>query len=128
MAARTTATEVKQIIDTDLSDAIVEGFIASATALVDQAVSDDDNFADLSSALLGEIERWLTAHMLASTRVRQLVSGEAGGAKAVYQGKADMGLNATLYGQQVLAMDTTGYFASLGGKKVKLQAVPSWND
>ena len=121
--ARTTATEVKQIIDTDLSDTIVDAYIAGATELVTEVIGSNTS---LSDTLKEEIERWLSAHMIAATRERPLVSGEAGGAKAVYQGKAGMGLESTLYGQQVMVLDTSGSFAALGGKSAKMTAITSF--
>jgi len=123
--ARTTATEVKQIIDTDLSDTIVDAFIAGATELVTEVLGSDTTITD---TLKEEIERWLTAHMLASTRVQQLASGKAGPAAAVYQGKTGMKLESTMYGQTVMTLDSTGKFAALGGKSAMIYAVPSWND
>lgn len=124
--ARTTAAEVKQIIDVgDLTDTEVDAFISGANALVTEVVGSDTT---IGVTLKEEIERWLTAHMIAATRQRQLVSGEAGGAKAVYQGKTGMGLNSTLYGQQVTVLDSTGNFAALGGKKASMVAIASWND
>ena len=123
--ARTTATEVKQIIETDLSDAIVNAYIAGATELVTQALGTDTT---LSTALLEEIERWLTAHMISITRERQLKSGEAGGAKAVYFGMDGSGLDASTYGQMVKTLDSTGKMAALGGRKVTLYAVESFDE
>ena len=122
--ARTTATKVKVIIDTDLADSIVDAYISGATELVTEAIGSNTS---LSDDLKAEIERWLAAHLIASTRVRQLVSGEAGGAKAVYQGKTGMGLESTLYGQQVLILDASGSFASLGGKSAKITAITSFD-
>ena len=121
--ARTTATKVKQIISTDLSDAIVDAFIAGATELVTETIGSSTALTD---TLKAEIERWLSAHLIASTRERQLVSGEAGPAKAVYQGKTGMHLEATMYGQQVMVLDTTGSFASLSGKAAKITAITSF--
>ena len=122
--ARTTATEVKQILDTDLADPIVDAYIVGANALVTEVIG---NNTSLSDTLKEEIERWLTAHMIAATRERQLVSGEAGGAKAVYMGKTEMGLNSTLYGQQVMVLDASGSFAALGGKSATILAITSFD-
>lgn len=122
--ARTSATEVKQIIDTSLTDAQIDAFIAGATELVTEVIGSNTTLAD---ALKEEIERWLTAHMIASTRERQLVSGGAGGATAVYQGKTAMGLDSTLYGQTVKTLDATGSFAALGGKSAKMIAITSFD-
>jgi hypothetical protein len=121
--ARTTATEVKEIIDTDLSDTIVNAYIAGATALVDEVLEDD---IDLSDTLAEEIERWLAAHMMAATRVQQLSSASAGSASAKFQGVTGKGLESTLYGQMVLSLDPTGRFASLGLKRATMAAITSF--
>jgi hypothetical protein len=108
MANRTTATAVKVILDTDLTDAQITAFITTANALVDDQLLNKG----LSSTILTEIEKWLAAH-LASIR-DQRVSRESIGDEysATYQGKTDMGLEATLYGQTALALDTTGTLRS----------------
>lgn len=121
--ARTTATEVKQILATDLDDTIVDAFIVGANALVTEVIGNNTSLTDI---LKEEIERWLTAHLIASTRERQLKSGEASGAKAVYQGTTGKKLESTLYGQQVMLLDASGSFAALGGKSAKMTAITSF--
>lgn len=118
--SRTTATKVKQIIETDLSDVIVEGYITGANSTVTSVLGNDTTVSDLQKE---EIERWLTAHMIASTRQRQLEKGEAGSASATYGGKFGMGLDSTLFGQNVKAMDHTGKLASLGRRQASLFSV-----
>jgi len=122
--ARTTATAVKQIIDTDLTDTEIEAFIAGATEVVTEIVGSDTS---LSSDLKTEIERWLTAHMIASTREQQLSKAKAGPAEATFQGKTGLGLDGTMYGQTVKVLDTTGKFAALGGKGASMTAVRSFD-
>jgi hypothetical protein len=120
---RVTVNEVKRIIDTNLTDTIIEAFISGATNMVDQALEDD---TDLSDDLKKEIERWLTAHMIAATRERQIESASAGSASVKYQGVTGKKLESTLYGQMVLTLDTTGRFASLGLKRASISAVVSF--
>jgi len=117
---RTTTDEVRQIMDeTELTDAVITSYITGANLLVTQTVGS----TGLPSGLLTEIERWLTAHMIASTRERQAVKEEAGGAKIEYAGVYGEGLKSTTYGQMVLALDTSGSFAALGGKGMSIRAV-----
>jgi len=123
MAIRTTATEVKQILDTDLSDTIVDAYILGASAVVDEVLGSDTT---ISSTLKEEIERWLAAHMIAATREQQASEEGAGGAKIKYQGVTGKGLEATMYGQQVLAMDTTGKMRKLSGRAASITAVTSF--
>lgn len=121
---RTSATEVKQIIDTDLSDPVVDAYIAAATALVDEVYEGDSSISD---ALQEEVERWLTAHLIAATRERQLASASAGPASVKYQGVTGKGLESTLYGQMVITLDSTGRFASLGLKRASISAITSFD-
>jgi len=109
--SRVTAVEVKQIIETELDDAVIDAYIASASALVDEALRSEA----LSETLLKEIERWLTAHLLAISRERQPEQASAGPTSIKYQGMSGLGLDASLYGQQVKLLDTSGKLAELAG-------------
>ena len=122
--ARTTATAVKQILETDLTDTELEAFISGATEVVTEVIGSDTS---LSGDLKTEIERWLTAHMIASTREQQLSEAEAGPASAKFQGKTGLGLDSTMYGQTVKMLDATGKFAALGGKMASMTAVGSFS-
>lgn len=125
MANRVTATEVKQIIDTSLSDTVIEAYIAAANPVVTEVLGSDTTITD---ALRKEIERWLTAHLIASTQERQAKEEGAGGAYIKYQGITGKGLESTLYGQQVLALDSTGKMrGKLTGKAASITAVPSFD-
>lgn len=122
--ARTTATEVKQIIDTSLLDAVVDAYIIAANALVTEVLGSDTSISD---TLKEEIERWLTAHLISATRERQATMEGAGGAKIIYEGKTGMGLEATMYGQTVLALDATGKMrAQTTGKSASIAAITSF--
>ena len=123
---RTTATEVKEIIETELTDPTVEAYIISANLLVTAVLGSD---TILSEDHKTEIERWLTAHLISATRERQAASEEAGGAKIKYEGSTSEGLKATMYGQQVLALDITGKMAAYTGARrmASLTAVTSFD-
>lgn len=123
MATRTMASDVKKIIDTDLDDSTVDAYIQGASYTIDDVLGS----SNLSPELLTEIERWLTAHLIASTRERQPVEAKAGPASVKYQGVTGSGLNSTFYGQTVKAMDTSGRLASLGGKRVTMHAIKSFD-
>lgn len=112
--ANVTVDEVKNIIDTTLPDADVTAFISTATAVLDEAYSG----YTVSTALRKEVERWFTAHLIASTREQQLTEAKAGSASAKFQGKTGMNLSSTFYGQNALIVDTTGALAGLGGKTI----------
>ena len=54
MAVRVTATEVKQIIDTDLLDTVVDAFILGANVTVTEVLGSDTSITDAHKK---EIER-----------------------------------------------------------------------
>lgn len=124
MSNRVTATEVKDIIDTSLSDTVVDTFIGAANLTVTEYIGDDTS---LSNDQKKEIERWFTAHLIACTRQQQAQAERIGDAQITYQGQTGKGLDATFYGQQVKILDTSGKMAQRIGKKaVQIHAVTSF--
>jgi len=119
--ARVTAEEVKAIIDTSLTDAQVEAYIDIASEIVTNNVT-----CGLSDEVLTEIERWLTAHLIAMTRSRTTKSEKVGEASVTYAGVFGTGLNATPYGQTVQMLDTCGALANLGKKAISITAITSF--
>jgi len=123
--ARVKPSEVKQIIDTDLSNPNIDAFILSANITVTAILGTD---TVITAAQLKEIERWLTAHLIASSKERQAHTEKADDASITYGGKTGKGLNSTTYGQQVMLLDTTGKMAaSVGKKRASITAVPSFD-
>ena len=125
MAVRVTATEVKQIMDDiDLSTTIIDVYIKSANTFVNTVLGDG------TTDILKEIERWLTAHMIASTRERMALKETAGTASVTYTGVYGEALKSTSYGQMVLTLDTTGSFAALsaGSKFASIYAIKSFDE
>ena len=127
---RTTAEEVKKIIETVLTDTVVEAYILTANTMVNDVlglVETDESSGSVEHIRYTEIEKWLTAHLIASTRERMAQKEEAGGAKIEYIGKSGLGLSSTPYGQMVLAMDTSRAFAIQDGSKrtAKIYAIPT---
>lgn len=112
-AARTDADSVKEIIETELTDDVINAFINSAHLTVQNKLA----ASGLGSETLADIEKWLAAHYMAVARQRQTETESVGGEWSVkYQGRTDTGLNSTFYGQTALGLDTTGTLASLGKK------------
>ena len=122
MANRATATEVRVIITTDLLDAAITSMITLANTMVTDTVT-----CGLSAAILKEIERWLTAHLIAVTHDRMAVSEKLGEAEVKYSGVYGEGLKSTTYGQMVLQLDTCGSFAKLGKKSATITAITSFS-
>ena len=116
--ARVTAVQVMEIISTSLSEEQINAFINTAHHVVEDRLGD----AELGETLLTDIELWLSAHFLA-TRDQRAKSETVAEYSVTYQGNTDMGLKATIYGQQALALDYTGTLAALGLKKATLNLV-----
>ena len=119
--ARTTATEVKEIISTELTDPQITAYIGIANSIVTNNVT-----CGLSASALEEIERWLTAHLISITQERQVKKEKLGEAELTYAGQYGTGLKSTSYGQMVLMLDTCGGLANLGKKAINLTAVTSF--
>jgi hypothetical protein len=122
--ARVTADEVRILFDdSELTDPVVEAFIEGATELVTEILTG----SGLSAALLKEIERWIAAHMIATTLNRLAIKEGAGGASITYTGKYDRNLSSSPYGQTAMVLDTTGRMAALGGRRARIFAIPSFS-
>jgi hypothetical protein len=110
--ARVTVDDIYNIIDTTDED-MVEACISSANVFVTATLVGKG----LTDPVLKEIERWLTGHMIASTKERQIKKAGAGGAEVEYVGKFDIGLYGTSYGQMAVALDTSGTLVALAKGK-----------
>lgn len=122
MANRANPVDVSNILETgELTDNKILAYITDANAMVNDLLLN----SGLASSLLTAIEKWLAAHMIASTRIRMAASEGAGGASITYTGIWGEGLRSTPYGQQVLALDSTGTFANMYMRKASLTAVKS---
>lgn len=117
----TTPADIKAILETDIADADIQSYIASATELVSSTLG-----ATIAAGLRSEIIKWLTAHLIAATREQQLQSAKAGPAEAVFQGQTGLGLDSTQYGQQAKMLDYTGKLAGLGRPSAQLFAIRSF--
>jgi len=114
MSQRVTEAEVKQIIDTALSDQEVTIYLCSASSLIDSLLTG----LGYSTKELANIELWLAAHFI-SVRDPAVKNETIGAANVSYHGNiiAGTGLMFTPYGQQVLLFEYKGKFASLQGSK-----------
>lgn len=91
--ARTTEAEVKKIIDTEVSD--IQPFIDTANAQVNEYLTNQG----LSSTILTEIEKYLSAHYV-TLRDPRVNSEDIGDASFDYDRNA--------YKEQALSLDSTG--------------------
>jgi hypothetical protein len=119
VAARVTAGAVKEIVPTEIADSVVlTNFIDTANLFIDTHLAS----AGHSDAILAKIELYLAAHYVALTE-------EQGGLTRAKMGDADesfaniygQGLKATRFGQQALAIDTTGILNSVATTKLKAE-------
>jgi hypothetical protein len=123
--ARTTIADVKYILDdTDLTDATITSFINGANVFVTATLTGKS----LTDELLAEIERWVTAHMIASTVERMALKEGAGGAEITYTGKWGEGLASTPYGQMAINLDTSNTLMSIkeGKRTATSRAITSF--
>lgn len=113
---RTTAAQVKAIIETDSSiivaDADLDPFILVANELVTELCT---GTAGPTPAYTGTrlelIERWLAAHFYCVRDPRS--TSESAGVSVNYENKVDLGLSLSRYGQQAKLLDTAGGLATL---------------
>jgi len=125
MAVRTTAAEVKEIMDNcTLDDTVVDAYIVGANAWIDNILADDITLGD---TLLETLEQWFTAHMIAVSTCRTASKEKLGEAAVEYTGKWGMKLNSTSYGQMVLTLDTTGLLAKAGKESASIYAITSFD-
>ena len=116
--ALVTGEEVKEIFDTSLSANEIDPFIIVAHEVIDHYLGNED----LTTALLKEIERWFTAHLV--TARDPLANREKiGDAEITYQGKFGLGLDGSSYGQMVKSLDITGILSEIGKKKVEFVSI-----
>ena len=123
--ARTTAAKVKAIMDNcTVDDDVVDVFIISANAVVTKVFDGD---TDIGSTMKEEIERWFTAHMLASTLCRMGINEKLGEASIKYTGVFKEKLSSTPYGQTVMQLDFTGKMGNVGKKGASITAIKSFD-
>ena len=97
--------KVKSILETALSATDIQVYQGTASAIITDILDP----TSLSIGTKTQIELWLTAHFIASTREVQLEEAGGGdGVEAKYQGRTSFGLSSTHYGQTAMMMDTTG--------------------
>lgn len=109
------ADDVKEIIDTDLTDARINNFINMAYVATIPLSGKLGNCG--GSYALQQIQLLLAAHFLTlyeRTLKSENVAGEWSATYAIQEG---MMLDASLYGQQAKALDCSGLLAKSGSKR-----------
>lgn len=105
--ARVTQDQVKSVIVTSIDD--VGMFVETAAMIVDEQLNDKG----MTDARLTKIELFLAAHFV-TLRERQKKSEAMGTSSADYEGVTRMNLQASLYGQTAISLDTSSTLFALG--------------
>jgi len=117
MASRVTDNEVKGIIEVDATLTDLSAFRTAANQIVVQHLEDLDAYDGTDGeAQLKEIERWLSAHMVAIRDMR-VANEKAGSVGQAFQYKLGLNLQVTMYGQTACMLDSTGTLLSLSNSK-----------
>jgi len=119
------ATALKEIVDTDLTDAQLHNFLNAAYYL---AIPLTGNLGECGgSEAQCVIIKFLAAHFL-TTYEGQAKSESVGGEWSItYRGANGLGLHSSLYGQVALSLDCSGKLAKLGMKQATI-AIISYED
>ena len=121
-----TAGDVRLIMNvsiTTLSDAMVAPFLTAAATMIDEVFEN----VTIDATLLDEIEKWFTAHMVASTILRTAIEEKVGDASVKYNSTKGEGLASTPYGQMVMLLDVMGLMSKLGKKSATMYAVKGFD-
>lgn len=116
--------EVKEVCETSKSDSTVQAHIDTAQLVVDETLAS----SGLSEARLDKIVMYLAAHFLSlseGAEVRRSKMGDADESYVTPNGKMQ-GFQITRYGQQALALDTSGKLAASqasGGLKAEFRVI-----
>jgi len=105
--ARTTAAEIRKILEVDSSITDLDPFINAANAMV------TEHCPDIEALPAATVETWLAAHLICIRDPRpasEAVTGAAG-VSVSHQYKLDLGLACTTYGQMAMSLDPTGGLA-----------------
>lgn len=115
------ADAVKEIIETDLTDAQINAFINIAY-YVSIPLTGELGLCGGGSMHCAIIQM-LAAHFI-TLRERQVKSENVAGEWSVsFLGKDGLGLEASLYGQNAISLDCSGILAKLGLKRATMRAI-----
>jgi hypothetical protein len=106
LCASLDADAVKEIIDTDLTDARINAFLNAAYYLT-RPISGELGDCGGGDAEC-EIIKWVAAHLMTAYERQTKSESVAGEWSVSFMAKDGMGLESSLYGQNVLVMDCSG--------------------
>ena len=117
MTARVTAEAVKEVVATTIADDVVlTNHIDTANLLITEHLAS----VGLSDRMLQKIELYLAAHYVALTEEGGgLTRSKLGDGDDSFANVYDQGLRSTRYGQNALALDTTGTLSRVAQTQLK---------
>lgn len=119
-----TPSEVKAIMKTNsLTDAQIEPYINTANRYITAVFAGDTT---TSADTKKDLEKWFTAHLIASIRMRTRSEEKITEATIRYADKFGTGLDSTPYGQMVKQLDITGKVANGGKRMASIYAIKSF--
>jgi len=121
LCATLDADAVREIIETDLTDAQINAFINIAYNVA-RVISGELGSCG-GSAMECDIIKLLAAHFITLREGSPKSESVAGEWSISYRGQDGLGLNASLYGQNALSLDCSGKLAKLGMKRATMKEV-----
>jgi hypothetical protein len=119
MGVRTNISNVKAVIPTELTDTEITNLIIQSNAIVTRQLSGEG----LTTALLTDIETWMTAHLISIGMERQPKEEKVGDIWLKFKESPDGFMNLSTYGQMVLFLDTSGKFQNSAKQRISFSAV-----
>ena len=107
---RTNIAEIKKVITTTLADDNINALLEVANNIVNGTFVS----GDLDSERLKLIEKYLTAHLIATTLERQEQQHKVGEVAVTFAQKLGEGLRSSTYGMVVISLDSTGKLVQQG--------------
>ena len=120
MTARVTADTVKEVVPTELSDeTVTSNMIDTANVFVNTHLVPA---AGHSSLILEKIELYLAAHFVALTEEQGgITRSKLGDADESFANVYEAGFKSTRFGQQALALDTSGILVRIAQTNLKAE-------
>lgn len=108
---RTTSTLVEGLVQVQAGIDLAP-FIATANEIISEICGNSSYTDGYIGSRMELLERWYAAHLY-TINDNQLAAAKAGTVSVAYQYKVDYGLKNSMYGQQVMILDTKGNLAKL---------------
>lgn len=121
MATRTTPAKVREILQTEEDELVIQPHVDAANVFVTQMLGS----AGLSAALMAEIERWVAAHFFVAFEPLPQSENIGGASRSIQVEKLEgIGLKTSVYGQRACLLDPTGTLgAGTGGRPAKVETL-----